>query len=90
MSLPFQSWEERADAAFAALFAAATVDQVGIHLHKDDSSSVLKQDFPPLPSQPNASLSPSTSPISVPYSPVAFLSKKQIHTELLFLLTQWI
>ncbi|KAM7496396.1 hypothetical protein LguiA_020810 [Lonicera macranthoides] len=75
---PFQSWEERADAAFAA----ATADhEESSHLHEDESPSALIQDFPPLPTQPNASHSPTISPILVPYSPVALPSQKSRFTQ---------
>ncbi|KAM7469425.1 hypothetical protein LguiA_007608 [Lonicera macranthoides] len=45
---PFQSWEARADAQFAAATARNENTECCIQLQRDDNSSILNQNFPPL------------------------------------------
>ncbi|KAM7469417.1 hypothetical protein LguiA_007600 [Lonicera macranthoides] len=45
---PFQSWEARANAQFAAATARNENTECYIQLQRDDNSSILNQNFPPL------------------------------------------
>ncbi|KAM7485822.1 hypothetical protein LguiA_001831 [Lonicera macranthoides] len=45
---PFQSWEARADAQFASATARNENTEACIQLQRDDNSSILNQNFPPL------------------------------------------